>query len=641
MDVIDVSNPTSPSLVGTAQLTIAPGQSPPPGVLPAPGTPTGVVLSDNKEAVVAINGVGLVAVDIPATVPPDASNPGGAIRRRYPASGLESITAATLLTDRVLTTGAAGLTTLDAATFERRGGTAITGEAIGLAALPAFAFDVNGDGAITSVEVFDIGAVVTGADGTLHLYNVPLVGNPALLSVVRFGSAANGIVVDADERLAYVALGSHGLAIVDLDGPASVQPLDNDRDGLDDRILGILDTPGTSERLAPALERGLMFVADGAAGLSVIQVLPPRTKFLSLSRDPVIGTPGDEEDITTTRRALLSDDAIRVRLNAVVPPTEDVVLVLEEDMQPPVLRFIDGSTVQRLNNGLNDLLIPLLGSPGSAQRAVTLHIQTTRGVTIGSLALHLASASLLPSITGLYVSPGSVRLGVNNPSVQLSVGAALADGQLVNVTDQESGTRYFTENPSVAVVSADGLVTALAGGTSRVFVLNGPAMAAMVVHVDLPVVLTSFEVPRPRLTLTVAGQQHTLDLRARFSDNTILQGADGLGTVFETSDSNVVTVDSAGRITVVGEGFAIVTARNGSAVAEFEVAVEFRVPAVLSAITLAAVVPQASVDDEYVRVLASLAGPVLWKGSGSPSRCQVLSPTRSSARPGMTATRSV
>ena len=126
-------------------------------------------------------------------------------------------------------------------------------------------------------EVFDLAVVANGIDGTLQFYRVPETGDPVLLSAVRFsGAETTDVQFDATERLAYVALGSRGLAIVDLDGPASVQPIDDDRNGVDDRLLAAVDTPGSSVRIALALERGLGFVADGMGGLGGLQLLPPR-----------------------------------------------------------------------------------------------------------------------------------------------------------------------------------------------------------------------------------------------------------------------------------------------------------------------------------------------------------------------------
>ena len=58
------------------------------------------------------------------------------------------------------------------------------------------------------------------------------------------------MALDASEGLGYVGLGGHGVAIVDLTGPASIQPIDFNRNGVDDRVLGLLETAGAAGRVA-------------------------------------------------------------------------------------------------------------------------------------------------------------------------------------------------------------------------------------------------------------------------------------------------------------------------------------------------------------------------------------------------------
>ena len=282
----DLTTPSSPTALGSTQLTNAAGQTPPASVPPFVGTPRAIAAGSDGLAFVAIEGVGASSVQIGQAIPVDAAVPARGAGARYPSPGAESASDVARLGGRLLVAGVAGLTVLDAATMQRVGGVSTTGNAQGVAALPAFRMDVNGDGAIAArTEVFDLAVVANGIDGTVQFYRVPETGDPVLLSAVRFsGAETTDVQVDATERLAYVALGSRGLAIVDLDGPASVQPIDVDRNGIDDRVLAAVDTPGSAARLALALERGLGFVADGTGGLGGLQLLPPRTRFLTLLR---------------------------------------------------------------------------------------------------------------------------------------------------------------------------------------------------------------------------------------------------------------------------------------------------------------------------------------------------------------------
>ena len=171
--------------------------------------------------------------------------------------------------------------------------------------------DINGDGVVApDTEAFNLALVANGLDGTLQFYRVPSSGDPVLLSAVRFaGADTSGVKLDRAERLAYVGLGARGVAIVDLAGPASVQPIDADHNGLDDRVLGIIEAAGSATRIALDLPRGLGFAANGSSGLRVLQLLPARTTLLSLKRDPVRAATGDEEEILESRRAATTDDA--------------------------------------------------------------------------------------------------------------------------------------------------------------------------------------------------------------------------------------------------------------------------------------------------------------------------------------------
>src|SRR4029077_3726188 len=136
-----------------------------------------------------------------------------------------------------------------------------------------------------------------GADWTLQFYQLRASADPVLLSVVHLTGETTSVALDADERLAYVGLGARGVALVDLDGPASIQPIDLDHNGVDDRVLGLVDTPGHAERVTLALDRGIGLVADGEAGVTTVQLIPPRVRFLSLTRDPSLLLSGEEQSI--------------------------------------------------------------------------------------------------------------------------------------------------------------------------------------------------------------------------------------------------------------------------------------------------------------------------------------------------------
>jgi hypothetical protein len=393
------------------------------------------------------------------------------------------------------------------------------------------------------------------------------------------------VVLDATERLAYVGLGVHGVALVDLDGPASVQPIDSDRNGVDDRILGIVDTAGSAQRLALALNRGAAFVANGSGGLVAIQVLPPRTTFLSLTRDPIPGETGDEGDISETREALTSDAAIIATIQAAVPEGAGLTVNVDGPLAQR-LAFEDGSSGRPLLEGLNELTLAILPGPIDETRTGTLRIRTTAGALVASLDLRLVPANIgNGTIRSLRVAPASIDIAASAPGAQASLAAELNDGRVVNVT-RDPATTFVVADEQVATVSAGGFVSAVAGGATALVAQNGRLQAAAAIRVFHLPTLTALEVPRPLLTLTSAAQTLDLGVAARFSDQGRFTDLRGLGVQFSSSNNAVATIDANGVLTAVGEGATTVTIKSGSIQRQVSIVAEFRTPPSLTGIDL-------------------------------------------------------
>ena len=606
-----LATPAAPLLLGSAQLAAAQGQAVPPGVLPSAGVPQEIATAGDR-AWVAIENAGLVSVRLGALAPDDPSNPGQALGPHYPATGSESVTSVAALNDRLVLAGASGLTILDAVTLERRGRLS-TGAALKrVAAVSQFPIDLNGDGTIASdTEVLDLALAAGGADGTLQFFRVPASGDPTLLSVVRFTGETTSVAINREERLAYVGLGTRGVAVVDLDGPASVQPLDADRDGADDRILGTLAKPGSSARIAFASAGRVADVADGFSGLTVIQVLPPRTTFQSVSRDPVRARDGDEASILDTRTAFTTDEAVQVTINAVVPPGSSLALSLDEAPDgtgPRRLSFADGALVSSLADGLNTVTVLIRPDPSPAGSHATLRVRTATGAQVSFFEFDVIAPGVLTSaVRSLSLTPESIVIGADQDRLQLAVSGVLADGRTVNLTAASSGTTYLVANPLVALVTPDGLLVPLAGGTTEIQAVRDGQVAVASVRVLLAPVLQTLAVRQTHLTLTALGSTGSTGVVAQFTDGSSLSDLHAIGTLFESSDTSVATVDANGVITAVGAGVAVITMRNGAIITSVEVAVEPRSAAVLSSIHLAPPAPTTT-DEASVEATATVAG---------------------------------
>src|SRR5262249_49167753 len=83
---------------------------------------------------------------------------------------------------------------------------------------------------------------------------------------------------------------------------------------------------------------------------------------------------------------------------------------------------------------------------------------------------------------GMVVAPQAMLLPGPGATQQLAVTGP--DGS--DLTAASSGAQYFTSNPAVLRVSADGVVTALAIGSATVTVSSGPAEGVGAVKVGAP-----------------------------------------------------------------------------------------------------------------------------------------------------------
>jgi PKD repeat protein len=593
------------SLLGTTQVSTAVGQTAPPGVPELPGVPSAIVVDVTGRALVSVQDVGLSSVALGLAIPDDPSNLGAALGPRYPASGAGDAVQAVLVGEHVVVAGAAGLTTLNAASLTKTG-EMMTGELLGsVAALPDFGFDIDGDGATDRAnEVFDL--VIAGdAAGFLQLVRITA-GVPELISVVRMPglSAIGGVAVSADEGLAYVGAGARGFVIVDLRGPASIQPIDQDRDGVDDRVLGLVDTPGIAGRSALDLARGLAHVAD-RGGLVTIQVVPPRVRVLTLQRDPILLHAGDEETLSAAIAGFVSDQAVRATVESTIPFGGGVSLAIEEvGATSRALSFDDGRTVRELASGRNDLVLRIARGASPAEAALVA--RDSSGRTLARRPFRLIEPPTDPEFQSIFVEPPVLQLDAETASGELAVGGVLGDRRVLNITDDPRAV-YRTTDGHVATVTGDGVVTGIAGGRTRIEITRGPLRATTSVVVDLPATLTGLQPGGSHLTLLSTVPQ-PLGFTAHFSDGTTRAASELADTSFSTSAPAVVTVDADGRATALADGTAVIMARNGSFEASVQVDVELRGATSIDAIALMPFATAASTDSGRVAATARLLG---------------------------------
>ncbi len=596
LHVVDLANAALPNVLGSAQL---------PG-----GVPRRVVITPDGRALVAIEGVGLVAVNLGATIPDDPANPTQAVVGRYPAAGVESITGVALLDERIVVSGSSGITVLGLANLERRNG--LPGGLGNLHALTAFAFDSNGDGAVDGNEVFDV-AVASGAnDNTLQLFRVPATGIPELISAIRLPANAHGVAIDRTERLAYVSIGARGVAMVDLTGPASIQPLDVDRNTTDDRVLGVIDTAESAQHVAPLLSRGIGLVADGFGGMTVLRLLPPRVRFSDLLRDPVTVISGEEQSILASRVAFTTDDALRVDVDADLGSDVSAVLTIDETPTANgdrIMALAGGAAAATLQAGLNSVAITI-GHHSSSGSRVRLSVRRTTGEVVAVMDVNVVPPpAAAPTLQSMLIGPNPIVIGsLDADQVQLGVAGVYADGTVLNLTRSGSGTSYRSASTEIAGVSSEGVITAAGGGLTTISALNENRDAGLEVRVDRPAVLAELIATSPTVVLRAIGASQTLPVEGRFSDGSRQPVSAITGTTFSSANDALASVDAAAVITALAAGETVITAHHGSLQAAVTLMSESRAPPSVSAIRIAIDSLAIPFDSEAVSIGAGLTG---------------------------------
>lgn len=175
-----------------------------------------------------------------------------------------------------------------------------------------------------------------------------------------------------------------------------------------------------------------------------------------------------------------------------------------------------------------------------------------------------------PVATSIAVTPASHTLATIGATVQL----------MATVRDQNNNTMtgqtvtWTSSNTGVATVSGNGLVTAVANGTSRITARSGNASGSANITVAEPVP-TRVTISPSSHTLEVIGATVQLSATVRDQRNNIMSGQT---ITWSSGDESVATVSEAGLVTAVSNGMTAITAKSGSLSSSAEITVA-QVPA--------------------------------------------------------------
>jgi uncharacterized protein YjdB len=277
----------------------------------------------------------------------------------------------------------------------------------------------------------------------------------------------------------------------------------------------------------------------------------------------VTGVAAGNATITAASEGKSGSSAVTVVAPAIasvaVQPSSATVQVGETTSLTATVKDVTGAIVTdpTVTWASSNVAVATVSSTGVVTgRAVgTAIISATSGGRSGS-----ATITVVPVPVGsVTVSPSSTTLV---PTQVLSLSAEVHDVNNVVVTDRV--VTWTSSNPSVATVSAAGVVTAVATGTATVTATSeGKTGTAAISVVPMPVGSVTVS---PATANVVAGQAITLSATVRDTSGAIVVDR----TVsWQSSDTAIATVSSAGVVTGVAEGTVTITAtsetRSGSA----------------------------------------------------------------------------
>ncbi len=203
------------------------------------------------------------------------------------------------------------------------------------------------------------------------------------------------------------------------------------------------------------------------------------------------------------------------------------------------------------------------------QLPITIYARDANG-NIAPATAPTLTATTSATVKALNLSPDQSSLTSQRETVQLQALAYFSDNVSRDVADASTGTTYQSSAPTIATVSADGLVTALANGTATITATNHGQSAHVAVTVQLgvpQVMVTSPSSAEPNDTiapLTIQG----VDLGGASKVEFWLNGAPDTSLAatniqVDSSGSNLTATLSVGANSALGARTVVVTTPGG------------------------------------------------------------------------------
>ena len=166
-------------------------------------------------------------------------------------------------------------------------------------------------------------------------------------------------------------------------------------------------------------------------------------------------------------------------------------------------------------------------------------------------------------LTVSRVKTPAENISLNKTTLTLEKGKTDTLEATVDPANSTDKVVWSSDDEDVATVDENGEVTAIGGGTATITATAGTASATC----EVTVTVSATGVTLNKTTLTLEkGKTDTLKATVAPTDNTD-------EVVWSSSDEDVATVDESGKVTAIGGGKAIITAKAGDKSATCEVTV--------------------------------------------------------------------
>ena len=189
----------------------------------------------------------------------------------------------------------------------------------------------------------------------------------------------------------------------------------------------------------------------------------------------------------------------------------------------------------------------------------TARIMATSGTATAGI-----DVTVMQSAGSIVIEPEEATLMAIGETVQLTATVLDGNGQPV----AGAVVTWQSSDESVATVSAQGLVTAVRNGVTRIWATSGSAMTS----ISLKIIQTAGSIVIEPLEATLISLGETVQLSAKVLDGNG-QPVEGAVVDWQSSDEAVATVSAQGLVTAVKNGVARITATSGSASSGVDVTV--------------------------------------------------------------------